>query len=124
VTRSTLSFNAGIAYDRRKFGAKLNFNYRGTQRYGLTNYTYAADPTKPTVLTTVSGYEYYKPRPQFDLDLDYRITEHVGLFLVARNITNRVQDDQRYTSDMPGYTHLFRREEFGAQYTFGVKGTF
>jgi len=111
------AFNTGVSYANRKITARLNFNYRGTQRYGLTTYT---DSTG----TQYSGYEYYKPRPQYDMDLEYRITKNVGLFLVGRNITNVMQDDQRYTPQMPGYSHLFRREEFGAQFTAGVKGTF
>jgi iron complex outermembrane recepter protein len=111
------AFNTGVSYANRKITARLNFNYRGTQRYGLTTYT---DSTG----TKYNGYEYYKPRPQYDVDFEYRLTKNAGLFVVGRNITNVVQDDQRYTAEMPGYTHLFRREEFGAQYTVGIKGTF
>jgi hypothetical protein len=48
----------------------------------------------------------------------------VGLFLAGRNFTNVVQDDQKYAVGMPGYMHLARREEFGAQYTAGIKGSF
>ncbi len=111
------AFNAGVSYDRRQFGVKLNFNYRGTQRYGSTTYTDSAG-------TKVVSYEYYKPRPQLDLNFDYRFTPHLGLFVAARNITNVVQDDQRYAPAMPGFTHLYRREEFGTQYTAGFKGEF
>ncbi len=111
------AFNMGLSYSNRRFDAKVNFNYRGTQRYGLTTYTDGAG-------VKYNGYEYYKPRAQYDIDLEYHILPAVSLFLAGRNITNVVQDDQRYTPEMPGYSHLFRREEFGAQYTLGLKGTF
>lgn len=111
------AFNMGLSYSNRRFDVKLNFNYRGTQRYGLTTYTDSAG-------NKYNGYEYYKPRAQYDLDLEYHISKSVSVFLVGRNLTNVVQDDQRYTPEMPGYSHLFRREEFGAQYTLGLKGSF
>ena len=110
-------FNTGISYDQRRFGAKLNFNYRGQERMGMTQYT---DSTG----AKMNGYEYYKARPYWDLNFDYRLTPRVGLFLAGRNFTNVIQDDQKYAVGMPGYMHLARREEFGAQYTAGIKGSF
>jgi iron complex outermembrane receptor protein len=111
------AWNAGLGYQNRRFSSKLNFNYRGTQRYGLTQYTDSAG-------TKVNGYEYFKPRGQFDMDFEYKFFRFASVFLTGRNITDVVQDDQRYSPEMLPVMHLYRREEFGAQYTVGVKGTF
>ena len=54
-------------------------------------------------------------------------TEHlacIGLFFNARNLTNVAQDAQRYGPVSPSWSRTYRREEFGVQYTIGVKGTF
>jgi hypothetical protein len=48
----------------------------------------------------------------------------VGFFLNARNLTNVAQDAQRYGPVSPSWSRTYRREEFGVQYTIGVKGSF
>ncbi len=103
--------NWGLSYDNRRLSAKLNWNYRGRERMGALSF----DP---------SAYEYFKPRLYLDANLEYRLTKHIGLFVNGRNITNVPQDDQRYGASTPRYAQLYRRELFGAVYTFGVKGTF
>ncbi|HVU35840.1 MAG TPA: TonB-dependent receptor [Opitutaceae bacterium] len=105
------TINWGLSYDNRRISAKLNWNYRGRERMGALGY----DP---------SAYEYFKPRLYLDANLEYRISNHLGLFINGRNLTNVPQDDQRYGASTPVYAQLYRREMFGAVYTFGVKGTF
>lgn len=105
------TINWGLAYDNRRVSVKLNWNYRGRERMGALSY----DP---------SAYEYFKPRLYLDVNFEYRLTDHVGLFLNGRNITNAPQDDQRYGASTPVYAQLYRRELFGSVYTAGVKGTF
>jgi TonB-dependent receptor len=105
------SVNWGFGYQGHHLNAKLNWNYRGRERLGALSY----DPT---------AYEYFKPRLYLDANLEYQLAKHVSLFINGRNITNVPQDDQRYGASTPVYAQLYRREMFGAVYTFGLKGTF
>lgn len=109
----------GIKYGAKKFSAQVNWNYRGRQRLTQQTITYNG------VAHTDNGfYEYFKPRIYTDVNFNYRYNEHVGVFLNARNLTNVAQDAQRYGPTTPSYARTYRREEFGVQYTLGVKGTF
>lgn len=105
--------NAGIGYDNRRFSAKVNVNYRGREE------------DAPTIVNGVKYGEYFAPRTYIDVNLEYRLARHAGLFLNIRNLTNVPQDDERYAAGItPGYAKLYRREEFGTAVTFGVKGSF
>ena len=107
------TLNWGLAYDSRRLSAKLNWNYRGRER------------DAPTTVSGVTYYEYFAPRLYLDANLEFRLTEHFGLFFNGRNLTNVPQDDQRFAAGVtPDYAKLFRREVFGTAYTFGIKGSF
>jgi TonB-dependent receptor len=113
--------NWGISYAPRKFTILMNFNYRGRQRLGQQTFTWT-DASGPH--TTV-GYEYWKPRVYLDTNFEYRIKPYVSLFINARNLTNVAQDIQRYAPVVtPSWARTYRREEFGVQYTVGLKGKF
>ena len=58
------------------------------------------------------------------MNFNYRYTNLVGLFFNARNLTNVALDAQRYGPVSPSWSRTYRREEFGVQYTIGVKGSF
>jgi len=107
------ALNLGVAYDRRRFSAKVNFNYRGVQREAIQSY-----------VGVTGAYQYYAARHYYDIDFGYWLSPRVELFLAGRNVTNTPQDQQKYGPPMPGYTHLITEEEFGALYTVGIKGTF
>jgi TonB-dependent receptor len=107
------TLNWGIAYDNRRISAKLNWNHRGKET------------DAPTTVNGVTYNEYFAPRTYLDVNLNYRLTQHVALFFNGRNITNAPQDDLRYAPGItPDYADLYRREKFGTAFTFGVKGTF
>ena len=109
----------GIKFAKSKYSAQVNWNYRGRQRLLAQTITYNG------VAHTDNGfYEYYKPRIYTDINFDYRYTDKLGFFLNARNLTNVAQDIQRYGPTSPSYSRTYRREEFGVQYTLGLKGTF
>ena len=102
----------GVKYGQPKFSAQANFNYRGRQRAGAQTFA-------------PGGYEYFKPRIYTDVNFEYRYSQRFGVFINARNLTNVAQDIQRYAPVVtPSWSRTYRREEFGVQYTLGVKGTF
>ena len=102
----------GASYNHRKFTIQGNFNYRGRQRLGAQAFAPGA-------------YEYWKPRVYIDANFDFRISERYSVYLNARNLTNVAQDIQRYAPVVtPSWSRTYRREEFGVQYTAGIKGRF
>jgi TonB-dependent receptor len=102
----------GASYNHRKFTLQANFNYRGRQRLGAQSFAPGA-------------YEYFKPRVYLDANCDFRISSRYSVYLNARNLTNVAQDIQRYAPIVtPSWSRTYRREEFGIQYTAGVKGRF
>jgi iron complex outermembrane recepter protein len=102
----------GVSYNPRRFTIQANFNYRGRQRLGAQTFA-------------PGGYEYWKPRVYTDANFEYRFSTRYRFFLNARNLTNVAQDIQRYAPVVtPSWSRTYRREEFGVQYTAGLKGTF
>ena len=109
----------GVKYGLKRFSAQVNFNYRGRQRLTQQTITYNG-----LARTDEGFFDYFKPRVYTDVNFNYRYTNLVGLFFNARNLTNVAQDAQRYGPVSPSWSRTYRREEFGVQYTIGVKGSF
>ncbi len=109
----------GVKYGAKRFSAQVNWNYRGRQRLTQSSITY-----KGAVHTDDGFYNYFKPRIYTDVNFNYRYTDKIGVFVNARNLTNVVQDNQNYGPASPSWSRTNRREEFGVQYTVGVKGSF
>ena len=109
----------GVKYGAKRFSAQVNWNYRGRQRLTQSSITY-----KGLVHTDDGFFNYNKPRIYTDVNFNYRYNNKVGVFLNARNLTNVVQDNQNYGPASPSWSRTNRREEFGVQYTLGVKGSF
>ena len=109
----------GVKYAKNKFSAQVNWNYRGRQRLTQQSITYNG-----LAHTDEGFFDYFKPRIYTDINFNYRVSGLVGLFVNARNLTNVAQDAQRYGPVSPSWSRTYRREEFGVQYTVGVKGSF
>ncbi|MES1168291.1 MAG: TonB-dependent receptor, partial [Oleiharenicola lentus] len=110
--------NLGFSWNKKPVSAKLNFNYRGRQlRSAQTGAQYGA---------TNSFYEYYAPRMNVDVNVEYTLTKRFVLFANARNIFNKPQVLQRYSNDAGSarYAVNYQQEEFGIQIAAGLKGTF
>ena len=69
---------------------------------------------------------YFSENTKYDLTLSWRLTRYATLYVQGRNITNR---RDRWYQTPPGNTegenaYLRSTEEYGANWVFGVKGTF
>ena len=128
----------GIKYGQKKFSAQVNWNYRGRQRLTQTSITYGIlrDASGNPILSSAGAYQaaaartsdgfygYFKPRIYTDVNFAYRYNDKVGLFINARNLTNVIQDAQTYGPTSPAWSRTNMRQEFGVQYTVGIKGSF
>jgi iron complex outermembrane recepter protein len=109
----------GLKYGAKKLSAQVNWNYRGRQRLTQASITYQG------AAHTDRGYfNYFKPRIYTDVNVSYRFSEKLGVFLNARNLTNVAQDAQTYGPTTPSWARTQQRQEFGVQYTIGLKGNF
>ncbi len=69
---------------------------------------------------------YFGEITKFDLSVSWRLTSHASIYVQGRNITNMVD---RWYQTPPGSPegsngYLRALEEYGANWVFGVKGTF
>lgn len=110
--------NVAFSWNKSPVSAKLNFNYRGRQlRSAQTGAQYG---------TTTGFFEYYAPRMNVDVNMEYTLTKRFKIFANARNIFNKPQVLQRYSNDSSSakYAVNYQQEEFGIQLAAGLKGTF
>jgi hypothetical protein len=59
-----------------------------------------------------------------DVNLSYQAFKRLSVFVNARNVTNVHFNQSRYQADTPTYARRSSSNSYGAQWAFGVKGTF
>jgi len=114
--------NFSVSYNKRPISFTVNANFRGRQKG--TVITAPALQTGAQYGTDTGFFEYYAPRWNIDASGEYKISEHYSLFASARNILNKEQVIERFSAVSAGYAKGFRQEEFGVNYSVGLKGSF
>ncbi|MDO8540302.1 MAG: TonB-dependent receptor [Opitutaceae bacterium] len=95
---------------------KCGLSYRYRRFNGVFNAVWY--PEVP--LTTTSG-RYREDEAKYDVSANYRLTDKFALFCQGKNITNKYQVTRTMTQNGP---REFQVNQFGAMWTFGVKGNF
>jgi iron complex outermembrane receptor protein len=108
---------AGLAPHR--ISSRLGYSYKRFSGSFGTIWT-AAKPESSTY------GRYFGEITKFDLSLTWKLGRFASLYVQGRNITNMVD---RWYQTPPGFQegtngHLRALEEYGANWVFGVKGTF
>lgn len=106
------SANWGFTWTRRPVTVMAKWNYRGLTR-----------GTRIPGVGAEDGYQWDGARTTLDVNVDWRVTPRIGLFVNARNALGTNPEAFRYGGETPGYAKQFRVQEHGGQYSFGVKGT-
>lgn len=106
------SANWGVTFTKRPFTVMANWHHRGEQDRGAS--------TGQGPLAKV----YQDARTTMDLNLSYQLSRRLSLFASGRNVTNVWFNNSRYQADTPVYARRSSTNSYGAQYAFGVKGTF
>ena len=101
--------NIGLTYNRRPLNIKVNYNYRG--------------PQKLSVQSAINGFQFYAERKYFDLNAEYTFSKRATLFVNGRNVTN-VPQDRINVGTNADYSRMNQIEEFGVQWSIGIKGQF
>lgn len=108
------SINWGIKIQRKLFDASLNWSYSGRQRGLLVTGVNVPGDT----------FDYIDSRLLLDANFSVHITKHFDFYGSARNITQEPIVRLRYSPNTPGYARQLRYEEYGVQFTLGLRATF
>jgi TonB-dependent receptor len=113
-----MTYNVGIQFSLGRFSGNLKLNHRGKQlRETVGDFGEDADGND------IAG-EYIRARNQVDADLQFQINKNFALFAAVRNITDETNEWEISGPGAPSWSFLTSHQTFGAQYSFGVKGTF
>ena len=109
------TYNFGVSFERWGLTTNLKFTHKGEEFDG---------PNSSNDLGRFGdGGRYFDPLDQMDFDLEYQISRRYTVYLSARNLLNDSQD--RVLKSASANIHVMERaEEFGVQYSLGVKGSF
>jgi TonB-dependent receptor len=106
------SANWGVTFTKRPLTIMANWHHRGEQDRGAS--------TGQGPLAKV----YQDARTTLDVTVSYQLHRRLTLFASGRNVTNVWFNSSRYQDDTPIYARRSSTDSFGAQWAFGVKGTF
>jgi iron complex outermembrane receptor protein len=108
------TYNWGVSLNREAFRLRAGWNYQGRRR-----------------LAPVTGvgiepgtFNWRSKRLNLDVQGEYYFTRRVAGFFNLRNIGAAVEDFEIAGPGTPPHAQFRRREDYGASWTFGVKGTF
>jgi TonB-dependent receptor len=113
------SGNFGFSLSRERFAARLNWNFRDRKAVNQR----AWDSTG-VLSTSQFAYTYLPSRLRLDLDIEFTLTKNFGLFVNGRNVSNEPELVEAYGPETPDYARLRTRIDYGALWTFGIKGSF
>lgn len=109
------TYNWGFSFTRPKYTIRAGWNFSGEH--------------KISALQTGRGLQEgtYQWRPntlKLDVQAEYYFWKQMAVFANFRNITDATEDIQIYGADTPDYAMLRQQDDFGASWTFGIKGRF
>ena len=104
--------NWGVTFTKNPVTVMLKWNHRGEQDRGA-------------LATLGPGARLYEDaRTIFDVNATYQIWKRNSLFINGRNGLNQHYNQSRYGPETPEYAKRSATQAFGAQWAFGIKGTF
>ena len=102
------SANWGLTFSRQGLLLGAKWNYRGLQR------------RQPIAI----GYAYQGSQTTFDVNAEYRLRSHLTVFMNVQNLFDVPQTWMQIGDQTPDYAKSWQTFIYGAQLTFGIKGTF
>jgi iron complex outermembrane recepter protein len=106
------SANWGFTFTRSPITFMAKWHHRGEQNRG------------PSTAQGPFAIAYQDARTTLDVNLSYQAFKRLSIFVNSRNVTNVHFNQSRYQADTPVYARRSSSNSYGAQWAFGVKGTF
>jgi TonB-dependent receptor len=107
--------NWGVSLSRPKYTLRVNWNYSGKRRLGPVAAGRSIQP---------GTFNWASKRLVVDVNADYILWKRISLFASLNNILNEPVDNKIYGPATPDYARFRQRQNYGALWTFGVKGVF
>lgn len=106
------TYSWGASLNRERFNLRANWNFRGPERRNLI--TGLAPGT----------YVWLDSRLYVDVTAEVAISKRFSLFANGRNVLDATEDALYYSPVTPEVAKLHDRQDFGALWTIGIKGSF
>ena len=106
------SANWGFTFTKNPFTFMAKWHHRGEQNRG------------PSTAQGPFAIAYQDARTTLDVNLSFQALKNLSVFVNSRNVTNVHFNQSRYQADTPVYARRSSANSYGAQWAFGVKGTF
>jgi TonB-dependent receptor len=106
------SANWGFTFTKNPITFMAKWHHRGEQNRG------------PSTGLGPLAFAYQDARTTLDVNLSYQAFKRLSIFVNSRNVTNVHFNASRYQFDTPEYARRQSSNSYGAQWAFGVKGTF
>ncbi|MEQ1730879.1 MAG: TonB-dependent receptor [Vicinamibacterales bacterium] len=103
--------NLGMRFSFTKLSGNVLLNWRGRMLRDTANQFPGAN-------------EYIRSRYQLDGNVEYQLTKRFSVFFAGRNLTNEPTQWEVSGPGVPRWSTLTNYEDYGAQYSLGVRGTF
>jgi iron complex outermembrane receptor protein len=104
----------GVSLTRPKYSLRTNWSYRGRAR----------QPPFTGLGIEPGTYRWKSKKMVIDVTGEYNLTRRFTLFAALRNLDDATDDVRAKGPNTPDIAGLREREDFGALWTFGVKGSF
>jgi TonB-dependent receptor len=105
------SRNVGVRFNFAKLSGNILLNHKGRM-------------PRDTANQFPNAAEYIRARYQLDASVEYQLTKRFSVFMAARNLLNAPTQWEVAGPIAPQWSHLTNYEDYGAQYSLGLKGTF
>ena len=105
------SRNVGLRFNFPKFTGNVLLNTRGRM-------------LRDTANQFPGAAEYIKGRYQLDGNVEYQVSRRFSVFVAARNLLNAPSQWEVAGPAAPEWSWLTNNEDYGTQYSLGVKATF
>jgi iron complex outermembrane receptor protein len=109
------TYNWGISLTRPKYVLRAGWNFSGERKISALQTGRGIE---------ASTYQWNPGGIKVDVQAEYYFWKKMAVFANFRNITDTTEDIEIYGPNTPDYARLRQRDDFGASWTFGIKGRF
>ena len=109
------TYNWGVSLNRERYNVRMNWNYQGRRRLGQVAAGRSIEP---------GTFNWRSKRMNVDLQGEFYLRKNFAVFANFRNLRNATEDFEISGPSTPEHAQFRSREDYGASWTFGVKGSF
>lgn len=127
VTHLQLSGSRVTASDWKRYiprGRNIGLRFSSTKLSGNVLVNWRGKMLRDTANQFPGAAEYIRARYQVDGNVEYQLSKRFAIFFAGRNLLNAASEWEVSGPGVPDWSTLTNHEEYGAQYSLGIKGVF